>query len=153
MKKAFKKLMVSVMALAILLASNASLVEAKESNDNNGVMYEQSVDAVSPLKNYDQTYPFGRSATTYHVGTVYKGPSSKLELRMSNDNGKSYLQGNISLSPMTGGSSYDIRFANYSTEDYFVDLSGVPDGAYFLYITAAVVGSSGTGSVRLIYTE
>ena len=53
---------------------------------------------------------------------------------MPNNNGKSYMQGNVSFTPMTGGKSIDIRYANYSTQDYMVPLDTVEPGAYFLYI-------------------
>ncbi len=152
MKNAIKKFIVSAMALAVLFASNTSLVEAKEANADTGVVYEQSADAVARA-NQDKTYNFGRSTTSYHVGPVIVTDSSTLRLIMPNNNGKSYMQGNVSFTPMTGGKSIDIRYANYSTQDYMVPLDTVEPGAYFLYISGAVVGSSGQASVRLIYNE
>ncbi len=55
MKNAIKKFIVSAMALAVLFASNTSLVEAKEANADTGVVYEQSADAVARA-NQDKTY-------------------------------------------------------------------------------------------------
>lgn len=152
MKNAIKKIMVSFMALVVLFASNPTLVKAKESNTNDGVVYEQSADAVT-RSNITKGYSFGRSATSYHVGAVIVTDNSELRLIMPNNGGSSYMQGNVSFTPMTGGNSIDIRYSNYATENYMVPLDSVPNGAYFLYISGAVVGSSGKANVTLIYTE
>jgi len=96
MKNAIKKIMVSFMALVVLFASNPTLVKAKESNTNDGVVYEQSADAVT-RSNMDKTYTFGRSTTSYHVGAVIVTDDSKLRLIMPNNGGSSYMQGNVSF--------------------------------------------------------
>ncbi len=151
MKKIVRKFMVSMMALAVLFVSNTSMVEAKAPNTADCGTSEQSVYAYRG--DIDKTYIFGRSAISKNVGAVIKTSSSTLRLIMPNNNGKSYMQGNVSFTPMSGGRSIDINYANYSTGDYMVPLDSVPEGAYFLHISGAVVGSSGQASVRLVYSE
>ncbi len=138
-----------VMALAVLFVSNTSLVEAKEANTNEDVVYEQNIDTASD--SIVKAYDFVRSSSSYNVGAVRKSSTSTLQLIMPNNNGKSYMQGNVSFTPMSGGKSIDIRFANYATESYMVPLDSVPEGAYFLHISGAVVGSSGQARVTLVY--
>lgn len=149
MKKVVNKIIVSMMALAVLFASNTSMVEAKEANANEDVVYEQNIEAASD--SIIKTYSFGRSSSSYNVGAVRKSSTSTLQLIMPNNNGTSYMQGNVSFTPMSGGKSIDIRFANYASESYMVPLDSVPEGAYFLHISGAVVGSSGQARVTLIY--
>lgn len=138
------------MALTVLFVSNTSIAEAKGVDVNEDIMYEQGANVVAS-DTITKAYNFEKSSSSYNVGAVRKRSTSTLQLIMPNDKGRSYMQGNVSFTPMSGGRSIDIKFANYATENYMVPLDSVPEGAYFLHISGAVVGSSGQARVVHVY--
>lgn len=77
MKNAIKKTIFSVIAFAVLFASNTSMVEAKELNANAGILYEQSADAVARATQ-DYMVPFDTvepGHTFYYIGEAVVGAS------------------------------------------------------------------------------
>lgn len=78
MKKIIRKFVMAAMTMVILF-SNVSVAEASELKSDNTSTYEQKEDAVART---GKTYTFGRTKTSYTVGTMGKTSSSQFIISM-----------------------------------------------------------------------
>lgn len=147
MKKIIRKFVMAAMAMAILF-TNVSMVEASELKSGNTSIYEQKEDAEARAM---KAYSFGRTKSSYTVGTMSKTSSSRFTITMPNNNNKDLVQGTVYFIPMSGGSSINYSYANYAMEEYSLDLSRLPNGIYMVKIDGAAVGTSGTARVTVNY--
>lgn len=147
MKKIIRKFVMAAMTMVILF-SNVSVAEASELKSDNTSTYEQKEDAVART---GKTYTFGRTKTSYTVGTMGKTSSSQFIISMPSNKNKDLVQGTVYFVPRAGGSTISYSYSNYSMEEYSLNLSRLPDGMYMVKIDGAAVGTSGKAIVTVNY--
>ena len=142
MKKIIRKFVMAAMAMAILF-TNVSMVEASDVT-----VYEKEADAVARAT---KAYSFGRTKSSYTVGTMSVTSSSHFTIIMPNNNNRDFVQGTVYFIPMSGGTSINYTYGNYVMEDYSLDLSRLPNDIYMVKIDGAAVGTSGSASIIVSY--
>lgn len=142
-----KKFVMAAMAITILF-TNVNMVEASELKAGNAFTYEQKTDMESRAT---KAYSFGRTKSSYTIGTISKTSSTQFTITMPNNNNKDLVQGTVYFIPMSGGSSVNYSYANYAREEYSLNLSGLSNGVYMVKIDGAAVGTSGSATVRVNY--
>lgn len=147
MKKIMKKFVMTAMAITILF-TNVNMVEASELKAGNASIYEQKTDMESRAT---KSYSFGRTKSSYTIGTISKTSSTQFTITMPNNNNKDLVQGTVYFIPMSGGSSVNYSYANYAREEYSLNLSGLSNGVYMVKIDGAAVGTSGSATVKVNY--
>ena len=114
MKKIIRKFVMAAMAMAILF-TNVSMVEASELKASDVTVYEKEADAVARAI---KAYSFGRTKSSYTVGTMSVTSSSHFTIIMPNNNNRDFVQGTVYFIPMSGGTSINYTYGNYVMEDY-----------------------------------
>lgn len=147
MKKIIRKFVTAAMAMAILF-TNVSMVEASELKAGDVAAYEQETDAVARAA---KAYSFGRTKSSYTVGTMSVTSSSHFTIIMPNNNNRDFVQGTVYFIPMSGGTSINYPYGNYVMEEYSLDLSRLPNGIYMVKIDGAAVGTSGSANIIVSY--
>lgn len=147
MKKIIRKFVMAAMAMAILF-TNVSMVEASELKASDVTVYEKEADAVARAI---KAYSFGRTKSSYTVGTMSVTSSSHFTIIMPNNNNRDFVQGTVYFIPMSGGTSINYTYGNYVMEDYSLDLSRLPNDIYMVKIDGAAVGTSGSASIIVSY--
>lgn len=147
MKKLIRKFAMAVMAMAILF-TNVSMVEASELKVSDDTVYEQEADAAARAT---KAYSFGRTKSSYTIGTMSVTSSSHFTIIMPNNNNKDLVQGTVYFIPMSGGTSTNYTYGNYVLEEYSLDLSKLSDGIYMVKIDGAAVGTSGSANIIVSY--
>ena len=103
MKKIIRKFVMAAMAMAILF-TNVSMVEASELKASDVTVYEKEADAVARAT---KAYSFGRTKSSYTVGTMSVTSSSHFTIIMPNNNNRDFVQGTVYFIPMSGGTPID----------------------------------------------
>ncbi len=98
-------------------------------------------------------YIFTSKKTYTLTGRYSKSTSSPSSavFYMPRNNNKDLVQGTLYFIPISvsGGTSINLKYSNYSSDTYTMDLSSVPDGVYMVKLEGSAVGSSGTASVEV----
>ena len=147
MKKTIRKFIMTAMAIAILF-TNVSMAEASELKLGNTSTYEQQENTVA---RDTKSFAFGRTKSSYTVGTMGKSSNSHFTITMPSNNNKDLVQGTVYFIPRAGGSTVTYSYGNYSMEEYSLNLSRLPDGIYMVKIDGAAVGTSGKAQITVNY--
>lgn len=137
--KNIKKILAMALTV-VILGGNATCANAMSLADKIGT--------ITPTPTEDtRTYSFGGSWTTYDIGIKYISSNTKLTLTMPSNNNLDLIQGTIYFIPLNSGTSINVGYANYASQEYTVDLSAVPTGGYLVKIGGVAVGTSDRATV------
>lgn len=139
--KLLKKLLTSVMALALVLCMAGNVpVMAQEVSPQ-----EVETQAITTIPSgYTLVATYSRKPQTYVIGTTTVKSSSTFQLYLPKNGGKDWIQGTVKFTPVTSGAaSGSFDFTNMSGEYKTFKLSTLTSGAtYRITVYAYAFGTS-----------